>query len=78
MWEEEKHPRDNDGRFAEKSGGGTSGNSKQIDRARQKLNRLVGDYKKRVNLSNVEWSKFYRKIAEVQHGGSCINMKSGN
>lgn len=33
MWEEEKHPRDNDGKFTEKSGG-NRGDAGQVDRAR--------------------------------------------
>lgn len=77
MWEEEKHPRDNDGKFTEKSGG-NRGDAGQVDRARQTLNRLINDYKKRVNLSKVEWKKFFNKIAEVQYGGYAEKLNSGN
>lgn len=77
MWEEEKHPRDNDGKFTEKSGG-NRGDAGQVDRARQTLNRLIKDYKKRVNLSKVEWKKFFNKIAEVQYGGYAEKLNNGN
>ena len=76
MWDESQCNRDDDGKFAEKGSGGYS--KEQLDRARQELNRLVNGYKSRVNLSKVEWKKFYNKIAEVQHGGYAEKLSNGN
>ena len=76
MWDESKCNRDDKGRFAEKGSSGYS--SEQLDRARQELDRRIKNYKSRVNLSKVEWKKFYNKIAEAQHGGYAEKLSNGN
>ena len=76
MWDESKCNRDSAGRFAEKGSGGYS--SEHLEMARDRINRRISNYKSRVNLSNVEWKKFYNKIAEVQHGGYAEKLKSGD
>ncbi len=75
MWDESKCNRDDKGRFAEKGSSGYS--SEQLDRARQELDKHIKNYKSRVNLSKVEWKKFYNKIAEVQYGGDYETTSNG-
>ena len=82
-WREEEHPRDEDGKFADKGGKKVS----SIDRIRRiieerKRGKTVAQKQNKgynnIVLDKVVWAKFYNKVAEIQHGGTHKKTKSGN
>ena len=82
-WREEKHPRDNDGKFTDKGEKKVS----SIDRIRRileerKRGKTVAQKQNKgynnIELDKVVWAKFYNKVAEIQHGGAYEKTKSGN
>lgn len=81
-WNESEHPRDDDGKFKDGTGGG--GKTQWITSKRDYSNVQAGEKdlqengkSSNIKLSKQEWAQYYKIIGDEQHGDFVYHTKDG-